>query len=110
MLGRVREVAASRGFQMPDVTKVQPAALWKWVDLTVDPDGHVWIKPWVRPENDAPGTKVLRVDPSTRRVEKVRLPSFPKAFGAPGVDYVIETDPDTDELLVTRYERRDPTR
>lgn len=99
-------VAARRARDMgsaPPPPRPENAPLWHWSGLIVDPDGHVWVRPWTLfGLLEGP---VYRIDPRGN-VHEERLPAFPMAFGAPGVYYVRDVDPDTDEVLVVRYDRR----
>lgn len=103
---QVRDFAASRGIPFPDLEGVEPAAVWRWSELVVDPDGYAWIRPWSPPNQDENDQEILRIDIRSGHVEEQRVPAFPRAFGAPGVFYAIEKDPNTDEVLVTRYSRQ----
>lgn len=82
---------------------VAPTALWRYAQLRIDPDGHVWVNPW-RDQKVQPPLDVFRIDPSGQ-VHRERVPAFPVAFGPPGVYYARGVNPDTDEVLVVRYAR-----
>ena len=87
-----------------------PTALMRWVDMAVDPDGWLWVQPWVASPSPARGVPVLRVSLQTGRAESDTVPAFPHAFGPPGTFYSLEKDPETDEVLLTRYRMRPPRR
>jgi hypothetical protein len=86
----------------PPPRRPRDAPLWHWAGLVVDPDGHVWVRPWTlsgRPEGP-----VYRVDPWGRVLEE-RVPAFPEAFGRPGVFYARDRNRATDEILLTRFQK-----
>lgn len=104
ILGEVRSALGARGGGVPPGTAVTPTSVMRWSDLSLDPDGYVWIRPWVAPGDRVPGeVPVFRVDPATGDWEEDLVPAFPRAFGPPGVFYAVEEHPETDEVLVTRY-------
>lgn len=79
----------------------EPSAPLLVRDLVMDPDGEVWIRP-VQPTPAPDGVEVLRVSPATGAVRTDTVPAWPRAFGAPGVFYAVETSPDGVPILV-RY-------
>jgi hypothetical protein len=79
-----------------------PAAIWAWREIRIDPDGHVWVNPWRPPTERA--AAFYRIDPAGRLHEE-RLPAFPHAFGAPGVFYTRGRTGIGGEAVVARYER-----
>lgn len=90
------------GIDMPDG---KPTAVWRWAELIVDPDGHIWVNPW-RPSSNASGSFVVyRIDPRGR-VNEERVQAFPQAFGPPGVYYSRRVDSETDENLIVRFVKR----
>lgn len=92
-LEREREIVArfmaGVGLSTAELHRVQPTARLKWSDMTVDPDGFVWIEPW-RPHSmwDDPLT-VWVVHPATGAVDSVVIEGgeFPQAF-LPGGRFV----------------------
>jgi hypothetical protein len=89
-----------------DIGEQPPAtALWRWAEVKLDPDGHIWINPWrPRAERGTP-VAVFRIDPNGV-AHRETMPAFPLGFGSAGVIYTRESDPETDEVLVVRYDRR----
>jgi len=79
-----------------------PAALLRWTQVSVDPDGHLWVEVW-RHDTAAP-PQILRVDPNGG-VHVEDVPAFPRIFGASGVFYSSERLPVSDEMVITRYQR-----
>lgn len=75
----------------------------RWVDLAIDPDGLIWIEGWRTRASDEPPI-VLVVDPVRGETFRVPVPGFPRAFGEPGVIYVAEEHPGTEEHVLVRYE------
>jgi len=49
---------------------------------------------------------VFVVDAVRGEMSRVRVPGFPRAFGEPGVIYVAEEHPGTEEHVLVRYELR----
>jgi hypothetical protein len=89
---------------------MEPTLLIRWTEMAIDPDGYLWLRPWRSPsESDRP-VPVVRVSLQTGRAEHDTVPAFPHAFGPPGVYYSLEKDPDTDEAIVAKYDRRGPAR
>ena len=82
----------------------KPTSLMRWAEVAIDPDGHVWVNPWL-PGREPSKRKVYRIDP-VGKVHEEHLAGFPSAFGAPGVFYARETDPETDQRIVVRYAKR----
>ena len=97
----VKRMAKSMGFP-PPIRRSPDAPLWHWSSLLVDPDGHIWVRPWTG--GDKLNGPVYRVDPRGI-VHEEQLPAFPMAFGPPGVFYAREKDAATDVLRIVRYER-----
>lgn len=87
----------------PPPPRPRDAPLWRWSGLIIDPDGHIWVRPWT-PDGRLE-TPVYRIDPQGN-VHLEDIPEFPMAFGPPGVFYARDKDADTDEILVVRYDRR----
>lgn len=82
------------------------AAVLRWTGMIVDPDGHVWIRPWRKASarQEAGPVRVYRVNPATGAAEEATLPAFPVAFGEPGVFYARARSPVTDELYLARFD------
>lgn len=76
-----------------------PTAVWRWREISVDPDGHVWVNPW-RPAGEGDFT-VYRIDPPGR-VHEERVSAFPHAFGPPGVFFSRERSGSSHEVVVVR--------
>jgi len=82
----------------------EPALLWRWTGLIVDPDGHVWLRAWTESREEfevfvvslASGESLHMLDP----------PGFPTAFGPPGVFYTARQKPETDEHYLVRLQGR----
>lgn len=99
-----RDAAMQRFFrerEIPNRATRPPQALRRYAGLIVDPDGHIWIKPWRAPNEKV--SPVFRIDPQGNAYVE-SLPAFPIAFGPAGVFYAIDKDPETDEVLLIRYE------
>jgi hypothetical protein len=94
---------AERMGAQPPARRPRNAPLIRWSAMSVDPDGHLWIKPWYTGQRLA--GPVYRMDPAGR-VHRERVPAFPIAFGPPGTFYAREVDAGTDEVRVVRYELR----
>lgn len=95
-----RRLAERMGAQVP-ARRPRNMPLVHWSAMVLDPDGHLWIKPWYpRPRPEGP---VYRID-SAGKVHREHLPAFPITFGPPGTFYTREVDVRTDEVLVVRYD------
>ena len=81
----------------------EPALLWRWSGLIVDPDGHAWLRGWSESRADS---QVFIVSLDSGETRHVNLPGFPTAFGPPGVFYTARQNPDTDEQYIVRLEGR----
>ncbi|HET7459636.1 MAG TPA: hypothetical protein VFJ82_00250 [Longimicrobium sp.] len=101
MLGLLR--GRVRGYDGSAPPPAAPSLLMRWTEMAVDPDGWLWVRPWQRDEDEGP-VQVVRVSLQTGRAEKATVPAFPHAFGPPGVFYSLQKDPDTDEVILVRYD------
>lgn len=96
-------IPGRRGQVMRAPERPDDAPLRHWSALVIDPDGHIWVQPWTR--DGKPEGPVYRID-AAGAVHEERVPLFPLAFGPPGVFYARDVDPDTDEVVIIRFERR----
>lgn len=64
-----------------------PALLKRWTGLIVDPDGHAWVGAWTQSEKEH---QAFVVSLASGRYQRLDLPAFPTAFGAPGVFYAAQ--------------------
>ena len=67
---RSRRSAGARSWNV-DVRRVRPTAWFKWSDLTVDPDGFVWLEPWRPSSMQGAPLAVWVVHPATGTVDAV---------------------------------------
>ncbi len=81
-----------------------PTAVARWMNMSVDPDGHVWIEPW-SPDQEGPSRPFV-VNLLNGHATRVSVPTFPIAFGTPGVFYGVVKDTNTDEATVNRFDLR----
>jgi len=102
MLGLLR--GRVRGYDGSAPPPAAPALLMRWSEASMDPDGYLWIHLWESGDEAGGPASVLRVSLKTGRAERATLPAFPHAFGAPGVFYSLQKDPETDEAVVARYD------
>lgn len=94
------------GVVIPGVSRRDPArgndpVPIRWIHLIVDPDGTIWVRKWTPYGSGI--VDVAAVDIDDGSVAEFSLPAFPWAFAGPGAYLAVETDPETDELLSTRY-------
>ena len=80
----------------------EPALLWRWRGLIVDPDGHVWLRAWTESREDFEVFVVSLASGESRRL--LNPPGFPTAFGLPGVFYTARQRAETDEQYLVRLE------
>ena len=79
----------------------EPALLWRWRGLIVDPDGHAWLRAWTQSREEF---QVFVVSLVSGEFQHRRPPGFPTAFGPPGVLYTAREDVETDEQYLVRFE------
>jgi hypothetical protein len=96
--------AADLDISLP-VGDATPTAIWRWAEVAIDPDGHIWVNPWRLVEQRQQPLEILRIAPNGR-ITNERVPAFPIAFGPPGSFYARQKHPTTDELLIVRYDLR----
>jgi hypothetical protein len=106
MAGRMAQLGSAMGGNARVETGLTPTLLARWTEMAIDPDGHLWIRPWTRPSEREGPVAAYRLSMADGRVQRETLPAFPQAFGRPGVFYSVEKDPDTDELLLVMYQKR----
>jgi hypothetical protein len=106
MAGRMAQLGSAMGGRARVETGMSPTLLARWTEMTIDPDGHLWIRPWTRPSEREGPVAAYRLSMADGRVTRETLPAFPQAFGRPGVFYAVEKDPDTDEILLVMYQKR----
>ena len=80
----------------------EPALLWRWRGLIVDPDGHVWLRAWTESRKEFEVFVVSLASGESRRL--LNPPGFPTAFGPPGVFYTPRERDETDEQYLVRLE------
>lgn len=83
----------------------RPAALARWTDLVVDPDGWAWVRAWTEDRDEL---RIFAVSIASGEAVEVDAPAFPRAFGEPGVLYATVRNRETDESLLIRYEEKRP--
>ncbi len=83
----------------------EPTAKRRWAELAVDPDGHVWINPWLPRGEAGQPVGIYRVNPESTDWTQDTMPAFPHAFGEPGVFYTALALPTDDTPVVRRYAR-----
>lgn len=81
----------------------RPAALARWSDLVVDPDGWAWVCAWTEDRDEL---RIFAVSTASGERVEVNAPAFSRAFGEPGVFYATARSRGTDEILPIRYEPR----
>lgn len=80
----------------------EPALLWRWMGLIVDPDGHAWLRAWTQSRKEFEVFVVSLASGESRRL--LNPPGFPTAFGPPGVFYTARERDETDEQYLVRLE------
>ncbi|HSJ24671.1 MAG TPA: hypothetical protein VK929_08400 [Longimicrobiales bacterium] len=88
-----------------DMGNLVPTELTRWIDIKVDPDGHIWLRAWM-PSWDEVAAVVI--SPSTGEHITVALPGFPIAFGPPGSFFTVLTDQVTAIRYLARVEAVPP--
>lgn len=78
----------------------EPALLWRWRGLTVDPDGHAWVWAWTQSRDEF---EVFVVSLASGESRHLNPPGFPTAFGPPGVFYTALQVGETDEQYLVRF-------
>jgi hypothetical protein len=106
MAGRMAQLGGALGGRARVETGMSPTLLARWSEMTIDPDGHLWIRPWTRREEREGPVAAYQLSMANGRVQRETLPAFPQAFGRPGVFYAVEKDPETDEILLVMYQKR----
>lgn len=79
-----------------------PALIWRWRGLIVDPDGHAWLRAWTESRDEFVIFVVSLASGESRRI--LHLPGFPTAFGPPGIFYTARESGETDEHYVVRLQ------
>lgn len=79
----------------------EPALLWRWMGLIVDPDGHAWLRAWTQSREEF---QVFIVSLSSGESRRLNPPGFPTAFGPPGVFYTAREKAETGEHYLVRLE------
>ena len=80
----------------------EPALLWRWKGLIVDPDGHVWLRAWTESREEFEVFVVSPASGVSRRL--MNPPGFPTAFGPPGVFYTAREKAVLEEQYLVRLE------
>lgn len=92
-----------KSISLPGVVNLsgEPAALVRWTDLMVDPDGYAWVKAWTTRKGGE--VVIFGVSLETGSVTRVVAPAFPRAFGEPGRFYTVEHDSATNAPIIVLY-------
>lgn len=80
----------------------EPALLWRWRGLIVDPDGHAWLRAWTQSREEFQVFVVSLASGEFRHL--INPPGFPTAFGPEGVFYTAREKSLLGEQYIVRLE------